>query len=460
MSSKKVISISPELLKPGTSSASSGGKPRTRRARKKKPIQKELRSGTLKKALLRKIKEHQKRTSDQNEKKELVRGKEKGSDNVSLLMKEKADPKEEYSESSFNSSMKYLNELSQKHKKQKNTLRQMKRDKKAQRKMERKQRKQTSKRRQRENQSQKMGQQPRMSIATQPSPPTPPIQDSNPQLMQMQPTTPLNAPVQVYAPPAPAIQPKLVDSSQPLQLKLPASGNSHNKTMKNNVQIHSDLPEDFSTTTVEPAPKQRISVYPNELPEAPPYSNLKNGSKPSFKQWKKTLKNNHSAGDESKVKIHIDDGDDKFNQPMSKREKNLEKLKTKFQDEYDVLTDYKDDKEAMLKEMKRKERRPYKKKITRTIKKIHKLGKKDGTVGVLIKDNKTRKQAYDEYKEICKRPIKEVKDYLREHELLKVGSPAPTDVLRAMYENSVLAGDIHNKNSDVLVHNYMSHEGK
>ena len=69
------------------------------------------------------------------------------------------------------------------------------------------------------------------------------------------------------------------------------------------------------------------------------------------------------------------------------------------------------------------------------------MGKKDGTVGVLIKDNKTRKQAYDEYKEICKRPIKEVKDYLREHELLKVGSPAPTDVLRAMYENSVLAGD-------------------
>ena len=90
MSSKKVISISPDLLKPGTSSSS--GKSKTRRARKKKPIQKELRSGTLKKALLKKIKEHQKRTSEQNEKKELVRdkGKEKGSEKVSILMKEKA----------------------------------------------------------------------------------------------------------------------------------------------------------------------------------------------------------------------------------------------------------------------------------------------------------------------------------------------------------------------------------
>ena len=135
MSSKKVISISPELLKPGTS-ASNAGKPKTRRGRKKKPIQKELRSGTLKKALLKKIKEHQKKTGDQNEKKELVRGREKGSDNVSLLMKEKAKPKEEYSESSFNASMKYLNELSHKQKKQKNSLKQMKKDRKAQRKME------------------------------------------------------------------------------------------------------------------------------------------------------------------------------------------------------------------------------------------------------------------------------------------------------------------------------------
>ena len=47
---------------------------------------------------------------------------------------------------------------------------------------------------------------------------------------------------------------------------------------------------------------------------------------------------------------------------------------------------------------------------------------------------------------------------MRKHKLLKVGSAAPTDVLRSMYENSVLAGDVHNKNDDVLVHNYMSEE--
>lgn len=458
MSSKKVISISPELLKPGTS-ASNAGKPKTRRGRKKKPIQKELRSGTLKKALLKKIKEHQKKTGDQNEKKELVRGREKGSDNVSLLMKEKAKPKEEYSESSFNASMKYLNELSHKQKKQRNSLKQMKKDRKAQRKMERKQRKMTNKRRPHTPRA------PPPQVHKPELPPTP-IQDVNPQVVQMQPTAPTNMAVQVYAPPSPIIQPKLIDSNEMLQLKprtnAPPGVVGHNKTLKNNVQIHSKIPDDFSNTTVSTQPAQTISVYPNEIPQAPPYSNLKNGTKPSFKQWKKTLKNSDLAGgdsnEKSKVKIHIDEPGDKFNKPQTKREKNLEKLKTKFQDDYDVLTDFKDEKEAMIEEMKRKERRPFKKKITRTIKRIHKLGKKDGVVGVLIKDNKTRKRAHDEYKEICKRPIKEVKDYLREHELLKVGSPAPTDVLRAMYENSVLAGDVHNKNSDVLVHNYMSSE--
>ena len=447
MSSKKVISISPDLLKPGTSSSS--GKSKTRRARKKKPIQKELRSGTLKKALLKKIKEHQKRTSEQNEKKELVRDKGKGTDNVSLLMKEKAKPKEEYSESSFNSSMKYLNELSHKQKKQRNSLKHSKQERKARRKMEKKKHRQTNK---------------RHRVPAPINVPNDPIQNSPPQVIQMPTTVPSALEIPVYAPPTPIIQPKLVDNiaTNTIQEGFKLNQPTHNRTVKNNVQIHSEVPDDFSTTVQPQQPGQTISIYPNGsvMPSPPPYSNLKNGKKPSFKEWKKTLKNKNSNEDKktSRVKIHVDDNNDETKKPKSKREKNLEKLRNKFQNDYDVLTDFKDEKEELIQEMKRKERRPFKKKVTRTIKRIHTLGKKDGKVGVLIKDNKTRKQAHDEYKNICKTPIKEIKDYLREHELLKVGSPAPTDVLRALYENSVLAGDIHNKNSDVLVHNYMSNE--
>ena len=54
MSGKKVISLSPELLKPGTGKKQK--KTRKQYERKRKPIQQEVRPNTLKKALLKKLK--------------------------------------------------------------------------------------------------------------------------------------------------------------------------------------------------------------------------------------------------------------------------------------------------------------------------------------------------------------------------------------------------------------------
>ena len=39
---------------------------------------------------------------------------------------------------------------------------------------------------------------------------------------------------------------------------------------------------------------------------------------------------------------------------------------------------------------------------------------------------------------------------------MKIGSPAPEDVVRKIYEDARLAGSIYNKNPDVLIHNYMT----
>ena len=50
----------------------------------------------------------------------------------------------------------------------------------------------------------------------------------------------------------------------------------------------------------------------------------------------------------------------------------------------------------------------------------------------------------------------EVRSYLKEHSLFKIGSAAPDSVLRKTYENAVLSGDVHNKNKEVLLHNYMT----
>jgi uncharacterized protein YjgD (DUF1641 family) len=97
---------------------------------------------------------------------------------------------------------------------------------------------------------------------------------------------------------------------------------------------------------------------------------------------------------------------------------------------------------------------PCKKRITKTTK--YKLGKTKGgnKVSVLIKNNQTRKKVMHEIGLLKQKPILDIKNYLREKNLLKVGSFAPNDVLRQIYEQSILAGDIENKGKDTLIHNF------
>jgi hypothetical protein len=40
--------------------------------------------------------------------------------------------------------------------------------------------------------------------------------------------------------------------------------------------------------------------------------------------------------------------------------------------------------------------------------------------------------------------------------MLKVGSDAPPDVLRNMYESAKLTGDVNNVNKTVILHNFMA----
>ena len=54
------------------------------------------------------------------------------------------------------------------------------------------------------------------------------------------------------------------------------------------------------------------------------------------------------------------------------------------------------------------------------------------------------------------RIIYDIKNILRKKNLLKIGSVAEDDVLREMYEQCILAGDIQNKNKDTLIHNYLT----
>lgn len=98
------------------------------------------------------------------------------------------------------------------------------------------------------------------------------------------------------------------------------------------------------------------------------------------------------------------------------------------------------------------------KKITkRTIKRKYTLGKSKikKSVAVLLKDRATRKNVLIAQRDLKRKSINDIKSYLRDHNLIKIGSNAPNDVVRKLYESAMLAGEITNNNTDTLLHNLM-----
>lgn len=98
---------------------------------------------------------------------------------------------------------------------------------------------------------------------------------------------------------------------------------------------------------------------------------------------------------------------------------------------------------------------PYKQTRTKTIRRSYTLGKgkQQRAVGVLISDRKTRKRITDLQREWKRTSIADMKQYLKQRNLLKVGSHAPNDVVQQMYEAALASGEISNQNAETMLHN-------
>ena len=84
--------------------------------------------------------------------------------------------------------------------------------------------------------------------------------------------------------------------------------------------------------------------------------------------------------------------------------------------------------------------------------------KKSRIVSVFIPNNKTRKNKKEFIQKIKKNKIRTIKNFLLERGLIKIGSSCPNNVLRSMYENALMSGDLINTNADTLLHNFVKSE--
>ena len=157
----------------------------------------------------------------------------------------------------------------------------------------------------------------------------------------------------------------------------------------------------------------------NIIPDNVPYGCLKNGSKPTYRSWL-TQKNN--------IKPTVIEKEN-----ITEREKKLNELKSKFKNEEPVY-------------------------IKKIIKKKYTLGKSKiyRKVGILIKDMNTRKKIIDSHKNLKTHDIQDIKSFLRNRGLIKIGNYTPIDILRKIYETTILTGDVTNTNKDILLHNLLN----
>lgn len=91
----------------------------------------------------------------------------------------------------------------------------------------------------------------------------------------------------------------------------------------------------------------------------------------------------------------------------------------------------------------------------KTIKQFTCFGKKNDTVRILIKKEEDYTAVEKDIDKLKKHPMTKIRNYLRTRKLYKIGSTAPDEILREIYVNANLTGEVENKSSDALIHNYL-----
>lgn len=278
--------------------------------------------------------------------------------------------------------------------------------------------------------------------------------------------------------------------------------NSLNSSL-NNSNISLDLPPELAEPIIQSNDIFKVNYKPND---EVPYGCLKNGHKKTYREWKEhnkmqehpdipdivrpptppkknvgvSISSNSSGNDtvvsESSREERLQQIKNKLRKMQDQETANkmktldeLNKIEQKMKptklDDLDDLDDLNEnvnampDIEELLKTREEKfEKENPKSYLKKTVKRKFTLGKSDKLrrVSILLKDRQTRKNVLNAQKELKKTNITDIRKYLRQHGIIKVGSTCPPDILRKTFESAMLAGDITNTNKETLLHNFLN----
>ena len=215
-----------------------------------------------------------------------------------------------------------------------------------------------------------------------------------------------------------------------------------------NENVNIDFPNVFNQSEMV-----QIKNPPIQLPPPPKYGCLKNGSLPTYKFFHRQTQRVNPEYTHNTISTPIQSYSQEISAPLNFLEKYQSIIDrrepTEIIQKYEKTQKIFNDKsQKRIKYLKRK----------KIFKRTYHVGRSNTKpqIGVLVSNRTIRNRISTEAQLLKQTPIRDVRKFLIKKGFIKIGTNAPNDVLRKMYESvSLVCGEIQNHNPENLLFNFI-----